>query len=295
MSLSDSLGPQHDVVLPQGTVRYRERGGGEPIVFVHGLLVNGDLWRNVVSALAAHARCISPDWPLASHELPLNASADVTPPGLAQIVIDFLDALGIEQAVLVGDDSGGAICQLVAVRAPERVTALVLTDCDAFDNFPPKMFRYLQLLARFPPAVTLVAQSMRLRFLRRSPIAFGWLSKRPVEREIMDGWVGPVRSNSDVRRDAIKILRGLSPKYTLEAAEKLRTFDRPVLIAWAPEDRFFPFVHGERLAALLPNARLERVGDSYTFVPQDQPDLLAGLMRDFLQTQPAAATQGSNA
>jgi pimeloyl-ACP methyl ester carboxylesterase len=282
MSVSDVLGEQKEMPQPQGTIRYRERGSGEPIVFVHGFLVNGDLWRKVVPLLADRARCIAPDWPLGSHELPLQDKVDLSPPGLARIIVDFLDALGIERATLVGNDTGGALCQIVATTYPERVRALVLTDCDAFDNFPPKAFRYLKWLTYIPGAIYLVAQSMRLSLLRRTPIAFGWLSKTPVERAVMDGWVGPVGRNAGVRLDAVRALKAVHPRYTLAAAEKLHAFERPVLIAWAPDDRFFPFSHAERLAQIIPNARLERIEDSYTFVSEDQPERLAELIGGFV-------------
>jgi pimeloyl-ACP methyl ester carboxylesterase len=291
MSISDALGEQREVTLPQGTIRYRERGAGEPIVFVHGFLVNGDLWRKVVPLLSDRARCISPDWPLGSHELPMNGGADLSPPGLARVIVDFLDALGIERATLVGNDTGGALCQIVATIYPVRVRALVLTDCDAFDNFPPKAFHYLKWLTYVPGAIYLVAQSMRISPLRRTPIAFGWLSKTPVERAVMDGWVGPVMRIGGVRRDAAGALKSVSTKYTLEAAEKLRHFDQPALIAWAPDDRFFPFKHGERLAEIIPNARLERVEDSYTFVSEDQPERLAGLVDAFVGSLTAESVQ----
>src|SRR5919108_6126297 len=104
MSVSDQLGTVHEVDLPQGTIRYRERGTGEPLVFVHGLLVNGDLWRKVVPELAKDYRCITPDWPLGSHELPMNADADLSAPALAGLIARFLEALKLEKVTLVAND-----------------------------------------------------------------------------------------------------------------------------------------------------------------------------------------------
>src|ERR1700688_3283749 len=115
--------------LPQGTVRYRDQGTGEPIVFVHGLLTNGELWRDVAPRLAADFRVIVPDWPLGSHEVPLEARADLSPPGLAAIIADFISALELDRVTLVGNDTGGAICQLVAVHHTEHLARLVLTPC----------------------------------------------------------------------------------------------------------------------------------------------------------------------
>src|SRR5437773_12372991 len=131
MSMSDQLGERKEVSLASGTIRYRERGSGEPIVFVHGLLVNGDLWRNVVPELSKDFRCITPDWPLGSHELPMSPDADLSPPGVAKIVADFIAALELEDVTLVGNDTGGAVCQLVVTEYPDHIARLVLTSCDA--------------------------------------------------------------------------------------------------------------------------------------------------------------------
>jgi pimeloyl-ACP methyl ester carboxylesterase len=270
-----------EVRLPQGTVRYRDSGSGEPIVFVHGLLVNGLLWRKVVPRLERDFRCMVPDLPLGSHTLPMEADADLSPPGLARLVADFLEALELDSVTLVGNDTGGAICQLVAANHPERIARLVLTPCDSHENFLPPMFRYLQAAARVPGGLAVLLQSLRLPAMRRTPIAFGWLMKRQPEREVSDSWVLPVLSDRAVRRDAVKVLRGISKRYTLEAAERLRSFERPVLLAWAPEDRFFKWRYAERLASEIPAARLERVEDSRSFVPEDQPERLAELIAGF--------------
>jgi pimeloyl-ACP methyl ester carboxylesterase len=278
------------VQLPQGTVHYTDSGSGEPIVFVHGALVDGKLWRKVVPRLERDFRCVVPDLPLGSHTEAMRPDADLTPPGLARLLAQLLDALDLENVTLVGNDTGGAICQIVATEHPERIGRLVLTPCDAFENFPPPAFRYLQVIARVPGGVAMVGQTLRIRALRRTPLAFGWLAKRPIDDEVMDAWAKPLLSDSGVRRDGRKLLLGLSKRYTLEAARKLSSFDRPTLIAWAPEDRFFKFEHAERLAKIIPGARLERIEDSYTFVSEDQPERLADLIGSFArEPRPAKA------
>jgi pimeloyl-ACP methyl ester carboxylesterase len=291
LDLDSALGPQQEVRLPGGTVRYRERGAGPTLLFVHGLLVNGALWRNVVPELAPDFRCIAPDWPLGSHEVPLGDAADRTPGGMAQLIADFMAALELDDVTLVGNDSGGALSQLVVTRHPERVGRLVLTPCDAFDNFPPKMFRYLGWAAKVPGGMGPIAQSMRLRANRRSPIAFGWLTKRRLPNAVSDHYVNPVIHNRRIREDARAFILGVDPADTIAAAQKLPGFDRPVLLAWAPEDRFFPIAHAERLAELLPDARLARIEDSRTFVSEDQPQRLAELIAGFVR-EPARAAAG---
>ena len=291
--LSASLGTRRELRVPNGIVEYHERGEGDPVVFVHGLLVHGGLWRKVVPEVAGSARCITPHWPLGSHRRALDGDADLTPAGLARHVVDVLDGLGIERATLVGNDTGGGLCQIVAARHPDRVARLVLTDCDAFENFPPVAFRYLQWAARVPGGLFALMQSMRIPGMARTPIAFGWLTKRRIEKAVLRSYVAPVLSDAGVRRDVAKVLRGLDPKFTLDAAEKLTGFRRPALIAWAPEDRFFPIAHGERLAALLPDARLVRIPDSRTFVSEDNPAAVAEALRSFLAETSGAADGAS--
>jgi pimeloyl-ACP methyl ester carboxylesterase len=278
-----------EVSLPQGTIHYRESGQGPPIVFAHGLLVDGRLWRKVTPLLEDRFRCIVPDLPIGSHPEPMAADADLSPPGLARIVADFLQALELEDVILVANDTGGAISQITAANHPERIGRLVLTNCDAFENFLPPAFRPLQWAARVPGALTGIMQGMRMTPMRRLPIAYGWLIKRDFAGAPTREWVEPFLSDGGVRRDTVKVLRGIHPRYTMDAAEKLRSFDRPALLAWAVEDRFFKVSYAEKLAATINGARLERIDDSYTFVSEDQPERLAELIARFAgEPAPAA-------
>jgi pimeloyl-ACP methyl ester carboxylesterase len=270
-----------EVRLSQGTIEYRESGEGPPIVFVHGLLVNGLLWRKVTPLLEDRFRCIVPDLPLGSHRTPMSPDADLSPPGLARLIADFLEALELEDVVLVANDTGGAISQITAANHPERIGRLVLTNCDAFENFLPPAFRPLQWAAKVPGMLTGMMEGMRFGPMRRLPIAFGWLIKRDFAGAPTREWVDPYLSDREIRRDTVKFLKGIDPRYTIEAAEKLRTFDRPTLLAWAVEDRFFKIAYAERLAATINGAALERIEDSYTFVSEDQPERLAELIARF--------------
>jgi pimeloyl-ACP methyl ester carboxylesterase len=270
--------------LDVGPIHYRELGEGEPLVFVHGLLVNGLLWRKVVPLLADRFRCIVPDWPLGSHAEPMQASADLTPPGLARIVADFLAAVDLEAVTLVANDTGGAVTQIVATKHPERIKRLVLTSCDMFDNFLPPTFRPLQWLAHVPGSIYVVAQAMRFPAVQRSPLAFGWLVKHGVPPDLGPKYLKGILTSAEIRRDTAKVLKGISTRYTLEAAEALRHFDKPVLLAWARDDRFFPVAHAQRMKEILPQGRLELIDDAYTFVSEDQPERLAEVIQSFLQT-----------
>jgi pimeloyl-ACP methyl ester carboxylesterase len=289
MAISSELGEQREVTLPQGTINYRERGTGEPIVFVHGALVNADLWRKVVPELAKDHRCIAPDLPLGSHERAMPPDADLSPYGAAKLIADFIAALDLDNVTLVGNDTGGALCQLVVTRHPERIGRLVLTNCDAYDKFPPSIFKVLFLAANIPGFVAALLQPMRLKAARNSPLAFGWLSKRRIPAEISEGWVRPGLRDRAVRRDTTKLLKGVHPRYTQEAATRFGEFDKPVLIAWGQEKDFFPTEYGERLARDFPKGRLERIEDSWTFVPEDQPERLARLIAALAQEPVEAA------
>src|SRR5262245_13938756 len=121
MAISSELGVERTVELSAGTVAYRERGEGSPVVFVHGVLVNADLWRKVVPAVSERHRCIAPDWPLGAHSRPMRAGADLSPTGVADLIAEFLAALDLEDVTIVANDTGGALTQILLTRHPERI------------------------------------------------------------------------------------------------------------------------------------------------------------------------------
>jgi pimeloyl-ACP methyl ester carboxylesterase len=290
VSISGELGTAKEVRLEAGSIRYRERGEGEPIVFVHPMIVNGDMWRKVVPYLVGSHRCISPDWPLGGHQAAMRPEADLSPPGMARIIGEFLDALGLEGVTLVGNDTGGAFAQLVAANNPERLGRLVLITCDAFDNFPPRAAKPLVWFAHVPGSAVVARGLTRSRRVRRSPLCFGGLTKRAFEPEIEESYLSITRADRGVRRDCRKALRGLKARHTLAAAKSLPGFTKPALIVWSAEDHFFPAEHAYRLGETLPDSRVEVLDDCYTFVAEDRPQRLAELIGGFLRE--TAATSG---
>jgi pimeloyl-ACP methyl ester carboxylesterase len=286
---SPALGERKVLDLSGGRrLAYFEAGSGPPIVFVHGLLVNANLWRKVVERLAPDFRCIALDLPLGSHTLPMPEGTDLGAPAIADIVADALEALDLDDATLVGNDSGGAISQMVVTTRPERVGKLVLTSCDYRDRFPPAMFAYFGPAAAIPGAMAALLAPMRLSFPRHTPIAFGWLVKRTIDRDAEDSYLYPAITDGDIRRDVRSFIKGSSTEQTNRAADRLGGFDRPALIAWAGEDKLFPLADGKRLAEDLPNSRLETVDDARTFSMEDNPARLAELIAGFVR-EPAAA------
>ncbi len=273
---AESLGAGHELALRQGTVRYCSVGSGPAIVFVHGALVNANLWRKVVAELSADFRCVTLDLPFGSHVVPMAPDADLSPPAVADLIADAIEALELDDVTLVGNDTGGAICQIVVTRRPERIGALVLTSCDAFDNFPPKLMKPIMPLLSHAALLRATLAPARARAVQRA--IFGALAKRPVEPEVLESYALPALEHAGVRRDLARFMAGLDKRHTLEAAERLPAFDKPAVIAWSREDRFFPSDHGERLAALLPQGRHEWIEDSRTFSPEDQPVRVAELV-----------------
>jgi pimeloyl-ACP methyl ester carboxylesterase len=289
MSISPQLGPQQRVDIPAGAISYRDSGGGHgsgsPIVFVHGVGVNGDLWRQVAPRLAAGGhRCITPDLPWGSHSIPLESDADLSLPGMARITADFLEALNLGDVTIVANDTGGAVAQALIGRHPERIARLVLTSCDAFEKFPPTPQKYLEVTARSRLLTWIVAYTAQFKPVQRLPTAYGFVTSKAMPPDIMRSFTDPVRHNPGVRRDFRRMLRAVDTKYTFAAAAELTGFDKPALVLWADNDKIFPRDHGRRLAQLLPQGRFELIADSRTFIPEDQPDRLVNAIEEFLAT-----------
>ena len=282
MSISEELGAPRTAEVPAGTIGYRERGDGPPVVFVHGVGVNGDLWRRVVPPIAdAGYRCIAPDWPLGAHSHALRADADLSLPGLARIVADFLEALDLSDACVVANDTGGAVTQSLLGHHAERVGRVVLTSCDAFQKFPPAPQLYLKPAARLH-VLGLVVRAVQWMPVQRTPFAYGWTTKKPIDPAVMRSFTRHLREDPGVLRDLTRLLLAVDTRYTHEAAAALPRFDKPAVVVWAADDKLFPREHGQRLAELLPQGRFELIADSRTFIPEEQPERLVGMIRDFL-------------
>jgi pimeloyl-ACP methyl ester carboxylesterase len=275
-----------EIELSAGTIEYEDTGGAGPVlVLLHGLLMDASLWDGVIADLSAGYRCVAPTLPLGAHRRALRADADLSLPGIARLTAEFLDRLDLHEVTLVGNDTGGALVQLLMAEGDDRVGRAVLVSCDAFDNFPPGLTgKTLVLTGKLPPRLFgLFMQQMRLRAVRRLPIAFGWLTKRGDAATAR--WMKPVLTWPEIRRDTVRVLRAAAADtgFLVQTAERLPGFRHPVLVVWAGQDRVMPPEHGRRLAKLLPHGQLAEVDDSYTLVPLDQPARLAGLIREFIR------------
>lgn len=280
----------HEIALSAGTIEYVDTGGDGPVVvLLHGLLMDPTLWSAVIDHLAPQHRCVAPTLPLGAHRHPMHPGADLSLGGIAELILEFVERLDLTNITLVGNDTGGALVQLIAGRECPRVGRIALVSCDAFENFPPGLTgRALVLAGKLPPALFgAFMQQLRLKPFRRMPLAFGWLTKRG--DEVSRRWLGPLLSRPEIRRDTVRVLRAVAedPHLLERAAETLPGFGRPALVAWAAEDRVMPPEHGRALAELLPGAQLVELTDSYTLIPLDQPADLAHHLRRFI-----AATGG---
>lgn len=270
-----------EIELESVRLRYRDSGSGPTILFVHGVFVDGALWRKVVDCLGADFRCIRPDLPLGAHVVPAPDTADLSPLGVARMVAELITALDLQDVTVVANDTGGAITQLLLAEGCDRITRVVLTPCDSFDNFLPRWIRALQYQARIPGALWLGWQAMRSARLRRA--AFHWLSRRPVPVDVAEAWARPLLTDGRIRRDTNRFLRAIDTKQTLAAADRLRSFSRPVLLLWPRGAPYFPFAHAERWLEIFPDARLVEVPDSYAFVSEDQPQLVTEQIAAFVR------------
>jgi pimeloyl-ACP methyl ester carboxylesterase len=273
-----------EVQLSAGTVSYEDTGGDKPIlVLVHGVAMDGTLWRHVVAKLRADFRCVVPTLPLGGHRRPMKEDADLSIPGVARLLAEFLDQLDLRDVTLAMNDWGGPLA-LVAEGLDGRIGRLVITSCEAFDNFPPGLpGKNLFTSAKLPGGLNFAFKMLKLKPMRRAPMTWGWMSKRPVPDDVMNGWLSQLWQSPEIRRDLRKYILGVPPREELlNWAEKLREFDRPALVVWAAEDKVMPPEHGRRLAELLPRSEHVEIADSYTLIPEDQPEQLSSHISSFV-------------
>jgi pimeloyl-ACP methyl ester carboxylesterase len=280
-----------ELELTAGVIEYADSGGEGPVlVLLGGLVMDGAVWDPVVADLRRDHRCIVPTLPLGSHRHPMRHDADLTLHGFARIVAELLERLDLYEVTLVQNDHAAALALAAENPEPERIARLVISSCEAFDNYPPGLpGKNIRLMAMVPGGIFLAMQAMRLRALRRLPISLGWMSKRPLPDELVDRWLRPLQSSRGVRRDLRKYALSARRRQMLAVCERLGGFKRPTLVVWTPEDRIQRPEHGRRLADLIPDARLVEIADSYTLIMRDQPERFARAIREFARHPAGAA------
>jgi pimeloyl-ACP methyl ester carboxylesterase len=262
------------IALERATIDYRVSGPKDspypPVVFVHGVLVDSRLWDRVADGLARRGfRCYLPTWPLGSHSVPVDDDAALSPHGVAAMIRDFITALALTDVTLVGNDTGGGLCQIVVDNYPEHIGRLVLTNCDAFDKFPPFPFNLVFAVLRGPKSIKVLFEQMRITALRHSPLGFGLLLDP--DPQLTASWLEPARTDVRIRRNLATLLRAIAKTDLTDVARRLPNFTKPVTIVWGQRDRAFTPALGRRLAAQFPNCTLIEVPDARTFVSLDDP------------------------
>ncbi|MGI5271389.1 alpha/beta fold hydrolase [Nonomuraea sp. CA-218870] len=276
--------------LPHGTVSYRIAGPADaaapPVVFVHAFLVDGSVWSGVADQLAARGiRSYSPDWPLGAHRVPVRPDADQSPRGVARQIAAFLEALDLRDVTLVGNDTGGALCQFLLDIDASRIGRLVLTNCDAFDTFPPFPYNVIFRLLRGERLMRINLQPMRWRAFRHSPLGLGLLANK-LDPGQTKAWIEPSLRSKEIRRDAVRFLQAIDAKELLDVSTRLKNFAGPVQIVWGTADRAFKPALGQRLRRAFRNATFIEVPGARTFVHLDAPTALADHIGALSSAQP---------
>jgi pimeloyl-ACP methyl ester carboxylesterase len=275
----------HEVELSAGTISYEDSGGDGPVVvLIHGLLMAASLWDEVVAELGPAFRCVRPTLPLGAHRRPMRPGADLSLVGQVRLLAQFLERLDLDRVTLVFNDWSGAQ-PLIAEGLDGRVGRLVLASCETYDNYPPGLpGRVAVLAAAVPGGVAAALKPLRVRVLRRLPITFGLLSKRPIPDRLADAWLAPALTQPAIRRDLRKYARGTREgrRRMVDANAHLPGFAKPVLVVWAADDKVMPLESGRRLAASFPDSRFVEIPDSRTLLPIDQPRALATTIAAFV-------------
>ncbi|MEB3070300.1 alpha/beta fold hydrolase [[Mycobacterium] vasticus] len=265
-------------------IEYTEIGSGPPIVFVHGVYVTGALWQDVADRLSRNYRCILPTWPFGAQRNPAGPGVDLGVAAAGSRILRFIEALDLSQVTLVANDTGGGIVLAALGNSAHdfgRVAAMVFTNCDSFDHFPPPGFLPLVKLCRLNAAIgrgilRMLASRPGLNYFASSVTRHGIdVTRRPA---IFGGFA----TSAQVRREAVRLTAEIDPKHTLAATAALETYPNPVLILWGAADKLFPVEDAHRLANAFPHAALRTIEDSSTYVMLDQPDDAAQAIREFL-------------
>lgn len=273
----------HTVSLPAGTIEYDQVGSGPPVVLLHGLLMDHTLWDRVLPSLPTGFTYLRPVLPLGAHRIPMAPDADLTLPGMVHLLADFLDALDLRDVTLVHTDWGGALF-LTAYGRDERVGRQVILPCEAFDNFPPGLpGKMVRVAAAIPGGVTIAARELRVGWIRRLPMIFGQMARRPLPDDLVRAWTEPLLTNPAIRRDLLGYCRTkFNAGQLVQNTEALATFTGDALVLWSPDNRVMPPEHGRRLADLLPAGRYAEIPGAYVLSMLDEPEAVAKEISDFL-------------
>jgi pimeloyl-ACP methyl ester carboxylesterase len=273
--------PRHTVTLSGGDIAYADLGTGPAALFVHGVLLNADLWRHAVTGVADLRRCVAPDLP-AHGSSPAGAQADLSLNGLAEMLEELCAALGLEQVDLVGNDTGGAVCQVFAARHPERIRTLTLTNCDVHENFPPESFKptiEMAAAGEFGPLVAALAGDLALA---RSEVGLGqgYQHAERLSDAVVQSYLGPFIADQGGGLE--RFLTSSSAAELMAVEPELAELRMPAQVVWGTGDTFFEVAWAERLRQMIPGVqRVTLLEDAMLFFPDERADELIPLLREF--------------
>jgi pimeloyl-ACP methyl ester carboxylesterase len=268
-----------------GPLAWRSTGQGPALVFYAGAMANGDLWRDVVAALADRYRCITIDLPLGAHPWPLTEGADRSAASLARLLLDALELLDVTDATVIANDTAGGLLLLSLASghpALGRVGRLVLTNCDNGESFPPPALRKAATLCRRLPRLARAMIRLQLRSARARRMLVASVTADGLDDERVASFLRPARDDRRVAGDVVAAFAGFRPQVLLDAAAAIPAFDRPVLLVWGESCDFFPLADAQRLAVEFPDATLVPVPGAKTWVPVDAPAAVAGAIAEFV-------------
>ena len=276
------------IQTPSGRIAYTEQGTGPVALFVHGVLLNKHLWRHQLALLSDIRRCIAVDL-LAHGETEIAGDQDVSVTANARMLEQFLDALNVEQADLVGNDSGGGIAQIFSALYPQRVRSLTLTDCDVHDNWPPAAFKpFLAMAAGGGLRGTLEAM-LSNKDIYRSPQALGPAYEHPEEvtDESIETYLRPLVGTEQRTHDLQRFLAAFDNAHTRAVEARLKTLTVPTLIVWGTDDVYFDVEWSRWLAETIPGTRrrLEFEGARIFFPEERWADFNKALREHWQETR----------
>jgi pimeloyl-ACP methyl ester carboxylesterase len=273
--------PRANAALPGGDVAYAEGGEGPVALFVHGVLVNADLWRHTMAGVADLRRCVAPDLP-AHGASPAGPGADLSLHGLAALLEELCDVLDLGQVDLVANDTGGAVAQVFAASHPERIRTLTLTNCDVHDNFPPEVFRPFVALAAEGELGPLIAAMAGDPVMARSEVGFAQGYEHPdrLPDEVLQSYLEPFVA--DGGKGFERFLTASTADELMAMAPLLARLRAPTQVVWGTGDVFFEPFWAERLRSMIPGVeRVVEIADGMLFFPDERADEFVPLLRSF--------------
>jgi pimeloyl-ACP methyl ester carboxylesterase len=272
MNAKTTVAIQRSIQTPSGRISYTEQGSGPVALFVHGVLLNGHLWRHQLAHLSDMRRSIAVDL-LAHGDTEIAPDQDVSVTANAKMLTEFLDALNIEQVDLVGNDSGGGIAQIFAALHPERIRSLTLTDCDTHDNWPPEAFKPFLAMAASGGLRGTLEVMLSDKSIYRSPQALGPAYEHPerVTDDSIEIYLRPLIRTEQRTRDLERFLAAFDNKHTLAIEARLRALQAPTLIIWGTDDVYFDVKWSRWLADAIPGTRRRvEFKDARIFFPEER-------------------------